>query len=197
MIQAVVEGRKTQTRRVIKIDGVNIHDNKWVQGNYHPRYGCAFINDGISETWSAQPRYHAGETVYIKEAYRFPIPLDNLSPSEIYSKYGAFQRRYLLDGVLCGENPYSLAMTDGRIRSPLMMPEWAARHFLTILAVRAERVQEITPEDCIAEGIIEECGDGLALRDRYEALWSSINPTYPFESNPWVYLHEFEYKGGK
>lgn len=135
-------------------------------------------------------RYHAGETVYIKEAYCFLITMDNLSPSEIYYKYGAFQRKYLLDGLLRGENPYSLPMTDGRVRSPMMMPEWAARHFITITAMRAERLQEITEVDAIKEGI-PNGAYAVNQITSFKRLWNSINPDYPWESNPWVFAYTF------
>ena len=96
------------------------------------------------------------------------------------------------------------------IKSTLFMPEWAARHFITITDVRAERLQEITEEDAIAEGIEEWEGmfkeynkpnsnPGWTRNPllSYHTLWNSINPKYPWESNPWVFPYTFRrLKGG-
>jgi len=88
------------------------------------------------------------------------------------------------------------------------MPRWASRITLEITEVRVERVQEISPSDVIAEGIIEEEGDGLGLQDKFANLWDSINAKrkisrntdmgtisgkgYSWASNPWVWVISFK-----
>ena len=167
MIQAIIEGRKTQTRRVIKpqpkADLIkHANSSYWISGLTDDTYERVHI-----------PRYQVGETVYIKEAW-------------CESYYGE-PICYKLDGK---ESPGP----KGFWRSPIFLKAINARYFILIKGVRAERLQEITPKDCIAEGIIEEYGDGLALRDKFENLWDSINKDYPWESNPWVFRYEFEYQ---
>ena len=101
----------------------------------------------------------------------------------------------------------------GAARSPLFMPAWAARTFLKITDVRAERLQEITEDDALAEGIeisSWECcitpfknyskrkedqhpNNGFSSApSSYKSLWDSINKDYQWESNPWVFRYEFE-----
>ena len=54
------------------------------------------------------------------------------------------------------------------------------------------RLQEITPEGCLAEGIaFTGEGNELEALERFIDLWDSINPKYPFESNPWVFAYSF------
>ena len=83
------------------------------------------------------------------------------------------------------------------------MPREAARLFLLVKSVRVERLQEITERDAFAEGIAWsgvklDVWDGTALPNAvlmFQKLWDSINgKKYPWESNPWVFVIEFERK---
>ena len=95
----------------------------------------------------------------------------------------------------------------------MFMPRWAARTFLRIKDIRVERVQDITTEDIIAEGVgglggmvgknvamlatgtstLEEA-ELVCLRDNFVRLWDSINQTrgYGYDINPWVFVVVFE-----
>jgi hypothetical protein len=97
-------------------------------------------------------------------------------------------------------------------RPSIFMPREAARIFLRVTNVRVERLQEITEEDAIAEGISwldEACysnngwtptlydpdsGGSPVFRDGFTALWDSINAKrgYSWDTNPWVWVYEFE-----
>lgn len=94
------------------------------------------------------------------------------------------------------------------------MPKEAARIFLRLTDVRVERLQEITAEDCIAEGIDLEWSDELpqpshmsiaysekrvkpAFIKAYAKLWDSLNAKrdggkYAWDKNPWVFVYQFE-----
>jgi len=82
--------------------------------------------------------------------------------------------------------------------SPLFMPEWAARYFIKITDIRAERLQEITEEDAEAEGLIlTKSGwktDYIvsSATEKFAILWNSINKDYPWESNPFVFVYSFK-----
>ena len=216
LIPAIVEGRKTQTRRAIKPQpdlGLPEFDRyshiavDW----YHPtkidRMGKeypgeqvfgAFTDDG---EWGWRCPYLVGETVYIKEAhYRYGY----WNETGKYTKAGRLEHQFIptMDEVRYEENrpervnAPSWQSNGWYRRSPLYLPESAARHFLKILAVRAERLQEITPGDVLKEGI-PFAGEGSeidALWDFME-LWNSTNPKYPFDSNPWVWVYGFEFAG--
>lgn len=90
-------------------------------------------------------------------------------------------------------------------KSPMMMPEWASRYHIILDKIIAQRIQEITPEDCIKEGI-QKVGTNQNGIDYYQdysktsiggwllpyvsfiSLWDSINgKTYPWSKNCWVW----------
>ena len=191
LIPAIVDRRKTQTRRVIKpqpAEGIAIASFE-ANGETLWTY-CNYDGEQIAGKCPV-PRYHAGETVYIKEAWRVMASDDNCPLCDIRSENSC-----LVQYKNGAPSPTDCIM--GRWRSPLFMPESAARHFITILAVWAERLQEITEEDAKAEGSMylrsynyPEYIEGF--RGWFKELWDSINPKYPFESNPWVFPYEFEF----
>jgi len=99
--------------------------------------------------------------------------------------------------------------TRGKLRSVLFMPRWACRLLLRVTAVRAQRVQEISEEDAIAEGIEhvppgpcywagEMSGTGKVTyanpQYAFSRLWNSINAKRGFgwDANPWVWAYTFE-----
>ena len=199
MIQAIIEGRKTQTRRLIKPQPrgrVSIMDS-----------GTVVYGERSDYLQEAKPRYHIGETVYLKEAWA-----EWIGTSE-----------HLASGVISLEEAkndiiYKLEFADwnrqangnGWVKkSVMMMPEWAARYFIVIEQVRAERVQEIIYGDCLDEGITAPDWNSPPfsslnrweyvefIKKQYRLLWNTINPKYPFESNPWVFPYTFRLKEGK
>jgi hypothetical protein len=85
--------------------------------------------------------------------------------------------------------------SDNKWRSPVTMPRWASRHLLEVIQVRAERVQEISEEDAIAEGVnapldyyAKQFFSDHWYRDGYKRLWDAINGRKnPWAANPWVW----------
>ena len=150
------------------------------------------------------PRYQVGEIVYVKEAWcagspatetgRGIIPITHVRPAL------GMKVVYKLGSNYGGDDP--------PWRSPLFMPAWAARYFIKILDVRAERLQEITGEDCVKEGIAlphRVFGDGDSeyfeaiekeYINLYHRLWDSINKDYPWESTPFIWRYAFSLKEG-
>jgi hypothetical protein len=75
------------------------------------------------------------------------------------------------------------------------MPAWAARYFILITNVKAQRLQEITEEDAIREVFFasQECADiSVTGRKWYTGLWDSINPKYPWGMNPYIFAYTFK-----
>ena len=195
-IKAIVEGRKTQTRRVIKPQPVHVE----------VCYGEATLyKDADNEIkW----KYQVGEAVYVKEAFvieqseGFDEPKDR--PFKNDYEWGLLIPHY----KLTDPDPELYDDDGSRVswRSPLFMPEWAARHFIVIESVRAERLQEIEVNDIKAEGVLPlythhnahyrngsaiPSSEFLNYRTPFLTLWNSINKDYPFESNPWVEVDTF------
>ena len=235
MIQAAVEGRKTNTRRAeAGLKEINQEPDAWelLPGHESDSLVFLFRHKELSEVVSTKPRYHAGETVYIKEAWTYA--LDYNMPDLQPNKQSIL---YKLDSDILAQG--------NKWQSPLFMPERAARHFIPITGVRAERLQEITEEDAKAEGVepilfepdeftnralrrvgaeevtrpypvgwknylyiadkrykysfkprhpaIDDCPEIIdTARGSFFSLWNSINPKYPWKSNPWVFAYTFE-----
>lgn len=216
MIKAIIEGRKTVTRRIIKpqpdndiVGFVKFGDEFLPEKMFgEQRFSVGDIQTRI------KPRYQVGETVYVKEAFilenTYEYHEESLAPTDRpFQRHGDNESghyflipRYKLSEpdilITDGEDEKGRLMTHWQ--SPLFMPAWAARLFIKITANAPERLQEITEEDDVKEGTpINDFFPantaliaGLTTVDYYAELWDSINPDYPFSSNPWVFRYEFE-----
>jgi len=194
-IKAIAEDdREWMTRRLDGLKEINQEPDKWVflssnkDGEFiFGRISPFAVMVKPSEITLVKPRYQVGETVYIKEAWRF-----------------CDDRNQISDGRIDYKANYAFHNGDKyKWRSPLFMPEWAARYFIKITDIRAERLQEIKFQDIFAEGCPVKKADydidpaeGYYLQnDAYEwfvYIWNSINPKYPWESNPFVFVYSFK-----
>lgn len=160
-----------------------------------------------------------GDRLWVKEGWRTGSKLDSYSPSIIgqrcfeagYKQPGA-PILYEADGQVrrWGDSDEQDFGPWGRARTNRFMPRWASRITLEITGVRVERVQEITEAGAKAEGAeaqpmcdvwlgdnsdpgyVTPCRHYLSYREGFKELWDSIyRKTFPWESNPWVWVVEF------
>jgi hypothetical protein len=167
MVQAILDGRKTQTRRVVNPHHapLEFEPNEWV-------INLAFCPYG-------QP----GDVLWVRETFAHTSQL-NLNAED--DNYGYV---YKADG-----QPWE-DYEGWKWRPSIHMPREAARLFLRIKDVRVERLQEISPESCIAEGLyttLREHDAVMQLQDQWQDLWQSINGPESWDANPWVWVVEFE-----
>jgi hypothetical protein len=173
MVQAILAGRKTQTRRVMNPQPT------WV------------LNDG-KPLWPTNPKYLTGDILYVRETW-----------SHYYDPNGHPYEPVIIYKADFGPEP-----VDWNWKPNIFMPKAAARIFLQVTDVRAERLQDITEEDAIAEGI--ECiheSDVKVYRNyllkeklgstnpvnSFSSLWNSINAkTSPWKKNDWVWVYTFK-----
>jgi len=180
MVQAILDGRKTMTRRVCKLDTANFdYDPK--DKDYGPflqdEYGdsidvkalCSYGQPGdrlwVRETWMATEP-HFGKGTEPKYYYR----ADQTPESEQCRKdFGI---------------PW---------KPSIHMPKVAARIWLEVISVRVERLQEITYEDCLREGMWNY-GTDVDTLAAFQELWQNLNAKrgYDWNVNPWVWVVEFE-----
>lgn len=203
MVKAILSGRKTQTRRVIKdID-------KWDKG-------CLWDQRRIGKPIGEVEFYYYDNT---KIEPPYGRPGDSLWVRETWS--GIFQSS---EGMLQYRNIDRLSRTQEHCVSlfykatdddldyngcwvpSIYMPRWASRITLEVVKVRVERVQDISPADCLKEGItdtyikpfdIYTCKKpNHRLRGDFARLWDSINAKrgYGWDINPWVFVYEFRRK---
>ena len=177
-VRAILDGNKTQTRRVVKpqpiYNGEYNDQWKWKTGHWCEEremsgwlYLGAPIKDGdrlwVRETWI---QVEAPEGTPIQKAvYR----------ADFRDTGGSYW-----DSI--AEDP-----KDVTWKSPIFMPKWATRIWLEVTGVRVERVQDLTKQDALAEGM-----QGCFPRIDFETLWDSINTTYPWADNPCVWIFEFK-----
>lgn len=172
MVQAILDGRKTMTRRVIKMP-------KWAQ-ECNEDYEFE-IDDDIPYSICKK----TGCLAAIDCPYGFPG--DRLWVRETFCKDLDHNVFYKADNMPPWE--------DTKWKPSIFMPRWASRITLEITNVRVERLQEISGKDILAEGLdvkftIPGSFDAL---ERFHGLWDSINgKKYPWSSNPWVWVIEFK-----
>ena len=158
MIQAIVDGRKTVTRRVAGLKEINQEPDKWEWNSWQEsqmwcRHFDSFWFDHISLTHQprrleVKPRYQVGETVYIKEAFRY------IQGGGQIHDFGVW---YKLDGEIKWWKDNGNEMNypiNEKNRSPLFLPEKFARYHIKIVSVRAENffLPILLPEELEREG---------------------------------------------
>lgn len=187
MVRAILAGRKTQTRRVVRIPerpGLVAHpedafpDPGLGGGGYlHVPYTSA-TDRYTHRVWYP---YGIGTRLWVRETWcqQACMVHGDLLPGKAHYRAAGYEVRHV----------------DGPEKSPwrpsIHMPRWASRITLEVTAVRVERLQDITEEDARAEGMH---GDYLSAsaRDLYAALWDAINgKRHPWASNPWVWVVSF------
>jgi hypothetical protein len=200
MVRAILDGRKTQTRRVVKriagIGEVTEFQRSDTTGyDWIFRDKRSLWNDLTnSELVDRCPCGYVGQRLWVRETWATDGVYDDTRPSLLDEFVEPFYRA-------SGESA-------GRWRLSIHMPRWASRITLEITNVRVERVQYISEADAIAEGVdpgCYNCGEpqlpsGCGCQkpkplpvDAFIYLWDSINAKrgYSWESNPWVFVVEF------
>lgn len=192
MVRAILEGRKTQTRRV-----VTDHTSR---GNYRASQmalGSAWIDSGPSPTGNPGP-YLKAPTIpdpdCIERLYPWVFAGDRLYVRECFS-YERGQGRMDRGAVWfwADGNPPDGDWT--RPKPSIHMPRWASRITLEVTAVRVERLHEITEADAIAEGArtTPEFPASLSNRSAFGKRWDALNAKrgYGWAENPFVWVIEF------
>lgn len=196
MVKAILDGRKTMTRRVVKPQpgkqaGLWRSECEWLSGE------CAFIDPQLDppEYFLTCPYGIPGDRLWVRETWA-DFDVDGDDPRRVVYRVSASDA----DGLVGG---YKV-----KWRPSIFMPRWASRVTLEIEAVRVERVQEITEADAMAEGCEEaeckfcadpqgvqgaHCNCDEGYRESFRALWDSINAKrgYGWDVNPWVWVIQF------
>lgn len=193
MVRAILDNRKTVTRQVIKPqekildnpvfgftlftpDGHISVRGEWIDEEGNKRYGENFI----------KMRYQPGDILYVRETWQH-----GFGGTYLYKASAGYDLFMTADGELVSDIPW---------RPSINMPREAARIFLRVTNVRVERLQDITAEQCVSEGLGREPLDEVGadfMCGMYHDLWdSTIKPKdlaiYGWDANPWVEVIEFE-----
>ncbi|HGM4916871.1 TPA: hypothetical protein ACKPYE_006242 [Pseudomonas aeruginosa] len=208
MVRAILEGRKTVTRRIAKPvkhpDLGNIYAPGALVLEHEPQHvvdrACPYGQPGdrlwVRETWTDVNMCGAPALAYradedIRDLMEEPGFLDDR---------GAFN----YDDPRVKPYPFACwyaELDQARWRPSIHMPRWASRILLEITSVRVERLQDISEEQAIAEG-----PPGLAFpappgshwvtedgrRRAFMRLWDDVNGAGAWDANPWVWVVEFK-----
>jgi hypothetical protein len=224
MVRAILAGQKTQTRRVMKPQPEPCPADHTRAGHWwpsRPHQSMLHVEDELQK-WTglagdACPIGDHGERLWVREtwadvnlygapaiAYRADHHLSDLMSDQSFLDEGAFNYedpRYRAVAAGKQGNQFSvwafdlLNETEGRWRSAMFMPRWVCRLVLEIVSVRVERLQAISTEDCVAEGLSTNLREQEAvddLRGQWKDLWTGINGAASWEANPWVWVVEFK-----
>lgn len=175
-VKAILEEKKTQTRRVIKPPKCT-----FLLGLC--KDGLNFGICGSNQVIVKKPSYQGGEVLWVRETWA-NIEGEIQYKADTGNKYPGEWPEHEKDNPDCP-----------RWRPSIHMPKEAARIFLDVKNIRVERLQDITEEDAIAEGVIYGQGERRwTARSAFMDLWDTINKKrgYGWETNPWVWVIEFK-----
>ncbi|CAM7655757.1 hypothetical protein [Klebsiella quasipneumoniae] len=218
MVRAILDGRKTQTRRIMKPQPEPCpRGGHWWPSNVFKI--MLHVEDEMQNGkggWGglvgdACPFGDVGDRIWVRETFQGPLVHE-----ELFEEYSAYPEKfetpeyceYAADG---GVRPEYCDLDDNLRhgwRPSIHMPRWASRILLEITNVRVERLNAISEEDAEAEGIdmealydSQDCYDCIAdhnmtgrptVTGAFKYLWESIYGAENWLANPWVWVIEFK-----
>ena len=200
-VQAILDGRKTMTRRVIKPQPTNPRWNNigwsgWDDGHGYKMRQPYQPGDilWVRETWQRNNLWYADNDY---DGYMCVVYKADEHSENIFLPHDDFERHW---NNMSGSEP--------DWHPSIYMPREAARLFLRVTDVRVERLQDISEADAVREGcrmprLGEHVHEGMDLRmivtaqDAFTVLWDRINGkrdggAYAWDKNPWVWVLSFE-----
>lgn len=198
MVQAILRDEKTQTRRIVEPQPryqliYQKNKNLWCEFSENP------LADKLAQSpygYCFESKYKTNDIIYVRETWQSTEYINN-NKDEIGYIFKASPDAELF------ENSFE----NWKWRPSIFMPKQAARIFLKITNVRVERLQDISEADAIAEGItLKHISEGrvyyaifkdkeyTTAKEAFRYLWDSLNKKsgYAWDSNPWVWVYEFE-----
>ena len=186
MVRAILEGRKTQTRRVVKHIPALGSPDKWCGREHDPQFNA------IAGDFRDYAPYPVGTRVWVRETWRTDHANHQTKPSGL----PVYEPIYYESTASCTVEP---TMGWGVKRPAIFMMRWMSRITLGITDVRVERLQDICEEDAWEEGIHDLAadneqwyGDPDQGRKTFCLLWESINGPGSWDQNSWVWVYTFK-----
>lgn len=184
MVRALLDGRKTQTRRLatfVRPDG----------DGYHIRNsggGMVGADDDAVRIYGADYAPHTiGDRLYVREAHAVVGAVD---PGWVLYRASGYEAE-------CERHGFDNPPPESEVRwtPSIHMPRWASRLTLTVTDVRVQRLQDISEDDARAEGVMVS---GCSYRSAFHRLWNSLHdkPGTRWEDNPWLYALTFTVQHG-
>lgn len=196
MVCALLDGRKTQTRRVVRPQPERVTEH--MQGRVRVPEGWSwkdlYVSDESPSPFAANMDHYCpygapGDRLWVRETWFPDPPIDGSWDGDIQwngcgRPIGGVPEAYRSPAhcIYAATRPgVELAW-----RPSIHMPRWASRITLEVTDVRVERLQDLSDDDAIAEGVPPDHGPGFA------DLWDDLNgKRAPWSSNPWVWCVSF------
>lgn len=209
MVRAILDGRKTQTRRIVRLQP------DVQQVTVRGEFAFALNSHGAEIILCRCPYGQAGDRLWVRETWRIgawdesraafaldycdgprkqwvDVPDPDCDGGELFNHLWQQSTDDAIKAGLKtdehGNYKWEPGQSPCRWRPSIHMPRWASRITLEITGVRVERLQDISEPDAKSEGadnINGEYAEGFAV------LWESINGPGSWDANPWVWVVEF------
>lgn len=210
MVQAILEGKKTQTRRIAAVPvgdhhGIDIMD--WHLSKHPYQENGKWLYDVQSDvddhdTFELKPKYgQPGDLLWVRESW-FPAAING---NEVIVGYRGQDPTHTNEFKTDNIAFYWKQMDKGRMIPSIHMPKEATRIWLQVTDIRVERLRDITEEDAQAEGVekIDDivfcwrhyagqyagCSDA---KTSFQSLWQSLNDDESWNINPFVWVISFK-----
>lgn len=201
MVRAILDGRKTQTRRLVKAwQGSGVEITKSKSKSFWDVTDKGIIFDNIK-----CPLGKVGDQLWVRETWQsvhFSFDMESGYADDWYESEQILKGPDYFYSTCYAADPNWTSDIEDRgfsWRPSIHMPRWASRITLEITDIRVERLQDISEADALAEGVRTEAdaaADGATWYDRprrqFRFLWQSINGHESWEENPWVWVIEFK-----
>lgn len=215
MVRALLDGSKTQTRRICKPQPLRIDGKIGIPYGDPPAWA---LRDGAQNGSKMMtcPYGVVGGRLWVRETWRIgawreddgEIAVDYMADNHSRREWlqvpeaDDFEKYWLQCCDDCnkagvktdedGKYHWEPGQSPCRVRPSIFMPRWASRILLEITGIRVERLQDISESDAMAEGCFALGDCECTAKRQYGELWESINGPGSWDANPWVWIIEFK-----
>jgi len=199
---------KTQTRRIESgLENINLFPNNWTVEPYYN--GSFFVRSQDGQSMGEiKPRYQKGDVVYLKEPFAIQEFSRYMLTAKVNYRYGGNEHCLINISEKTAGALSRWKTPLNRWVSPMMMFEEFSRYQIDITNVRCERLQSISEQDCIAEGVEQKANSPythpswrdyrdskvheLSAKKSYHTLIETIHGKDVWYKNPWIFIYEFK-----
>ncbi|EKD5121291.1 hypothetical protein OR003_003854 [Salmonella enterica] len=185
MVRAILDGRKTQTRRPVKFPLIDKNMGCELAGN-------ELAGELAAHNYWNSPYGKPGDRIWVRERFRVHSRATDVA-TLVYRasvRNSWTEQTHRVPIAVCDK-----PATPEKWTPSIHMPRWASRILLEITDVRVERLRDLSEEDAKSEGITPPAGGvlpGWEYRINFRDLWMDIYGTDSWEANPWVWVIEFK-----
>lgn len=211
MVRAILDGRKSQTRRVVqpppdmRYGAILWSSPRYDNGDGVNYFHTSTLSPSIMERWAAAcPFGVVGDRLWVRETAWYDREVVVYAGRRVFFEGGdvRFERTPETETVRAFGLPEShcaavFDLSPQLVKRPsIFMPRWASRITLEIAGVRVERLKDISEDDAVAEGRPRHTKppESISTVEMFATSWNHLNEKrgYGWNANPWVWVIEFK-----